>query len=71
MKAGEAQVGQRVRTLVRFAAYPEVSVGTYATIVAVVAQNAGAQTDMIDIHPHGWPDRLCFPCGADDVELVC
>lgn len=71
MKPGEAQVGQRVRTLVKFEAYPDVPIRTYATIVKVVVQNAGAKTDFLDIHPHGWPDLWCLPCGADDVELVC
>lgn len=70
MKAGEAQVGQRVRTIVALDADPPLKIGTWATIVEVVAQNQGAQDDAIVIHPHGWKADLCFPCNASDVELV-
>lgn len=70
MKPGEAQVGQRVRTLVALDANPTIKVGTWATIAEVVTQEPGAQDDSIVIHPHGWADHLCFPCLASHVELV-
>lgn len=69
MKAGEAQVGQRVRTVVKFAAYPEVPIGTLATIDTVETQISGAETDSIFIRPDSWMGEVmpCLPC---DLELV-
>lgn len=71
MKAGEAQVGQKVRTLVHFTSYPKIKVGSFATIVEVVAQDLGAQDDALLIHPHQWREGLCLPCNASEIELVC
>jgi hypothetical protein len=77
MNAGQARIGQRVRTLVNFAAYPEVKVGTEATVVEVETQNEGAQDDALLIQPieGDWWDEvtgkaLCMPCLASDVELI-
>ena len=70
VKPGEAKVGQKVRTVVAFAAYPEIKIGTNATITKVLAQKPDADTDMIFIHPHTWMNEKSMPCGADDVELV-
>ena len=70
MKPGEAKVGQKVRTVVAFAAYPEVTIGTNATVREVLAQKENAETDMLLIHPHKWMNEKCMPCSAAEVELV-
>ena len=70
MKPGEARVGQRVRTLVEFAAYPEITIGSIATVLKVLTQKPDAETDMLFIHPHKWMNDKVLPCGADKVELV-
>lgn len=70
MKAGTCKVGDRVKTTVNFAAYPEVKLGTECEIVEIVAQHPGAQDDEIAVHPLTWPGVLCFPCRASDVELL-
>lgn len=70
MGPGEAKIGQRVRTLVALDADPTIKIGTWATVVEVVAQNEGAEDDSILIHPNGWKADLCFPCNASQVELV-
>jgi hypothetical protein len=70
MKPGEARVGQKVRTLVDSAAYPEITAGTIATVRKVLTQKENAETDLILIHPHKWMNEKCMPCGADKVELA-
>ena len=70
MKPGEAKVGQKVRTIVAFAAYPEIKIGTKATVIEVLTQKPDAETDMLFIHPHNWMNEKCMPCSAADVELV-
>jgi hypothetical protein len=70
MKPGEAKVGQKVRTLVALAAYPEIKIGTYATVIEVLAQKDDAETDVLFIHPHTWMNKKVLPCSAADVELV-
>jgi len=70
MKAGEAKVGQRVRTKVRFAAYPTVKVGSSATVVRILAQHPGAETDALLIQPESWAKNLAMPCQSKDVELI-
>ena len=70
MKPGEAKVGQKVRTIVAFAAYPEVKVGTNATVIEVMAQKDDGATDVLIVHPHTWMNKKVMPCTAADVELV-
>lgn len=70
MKPGEAKVGQRVRTLVEFAAYPDVAVGSLAMIVQIEEQQPGAETDAVLIHPDHWRGNLAMPCESQELELV-
>jgi len=70
VKPGEAKVGQKVRTIVKFAAYPEVKIGTNATVVEVLAQKDDAETDVLFVHPHIWRGDKVMPCTAAEVELV-
>jgi hypothetical protein len=73
MKAGEAQIGQQVITLRTFAAWPDVAVGTMATIKEILAQIPGAEADALAIHPHIWGARWehrSLVCESGDVELV-
>jgi len=70
MKPGEAKVGQKVRTVVTFAAYPEIKVGTKATVIEVLSQKEDAETDILLIHPHTWMNKKVMPCSAAQVELV-
>lgn len=69
MKPGEAKVGQRVRTLAPYADYPDVKVGTLATIVNIVAQDPGAETDDVLIQPDIWSKNLAMPTRSKDLEL--
>jgi hypothetical protein len=69
MKPGQARVGQRVITLRTFADWPDIPVGTMATIKAVLAQNPGAETDAITILPRIKGYRP-IACESVDVELV-
>jgi hypothetical protein len=68
MKPGEARVGQKVRTLVPFAAYPEVTVGSLATVREVLAQKDDEETDVLLIHPHKWMNEKCIAVSAALVE---
>ena len=70
MKAGEARVGQRVRTLRDFQAWPDLAIGSLAVIREVVLQKPGAETDALLIHVDEWPDDGDIECQALDVELV-
>ena len=70
MRPGEAKVGQKVRTIVAFAAYPEVKIGTNATVIEVLTQKENAETDVIFVHPHTWRGKKVMPCTAADVELI-
>jgi hypothetical protein len=70
VRPGEARVGQKVRTLVAFAAYPEVTVGTNATVREVLPQKEDAETDVLFIHPHKWMNEKVMSCSAAEVELV-
>jgi len=70
MKAGEARVGQRVRTLRDFQSWPDLVIGSLATITEVVLQKPGASTDALLIHVDDWPDDGSIVCQAQDVELV-
>lgn len=69
MRPGEARIGQRVITLRTFADWPDIPVGTMATIKAILAQTPGAQTDAITIRPHVKGYRS-IACESSDVELV-
>lgn len=70
MRPGEAKVGQKVRTLAAFAAYPELAIGTIATVREVLAQKEDTENDVLLIHPHIWMNDKCVPCTAADVELI-
>lgn len=70
MKPGEAKVGQRVRTTTKLDSYPEITVGTWGTVVEIVTQIVDAQDDALLVHPHGWKKGLAFPCNASDLEAV-
>jgi hypothetical protein len=70
MRPGEAKVGQKVRTVVAFAAYPEIKIGTKATVIQVLAQKDDAETDVLFVHPHIWRGDKVMPCTAAEVELV-
>jgi hypothetical protein len=70
VKPGEAKVGQKVRTIVAFAAYPEIKIGTKATVIEVLTQKDDGETDVLFVHPHTWMDKKVMPCTAAEVELV-
>ena len=69
MKPGEAKVGQVVRLKDALTNY-DLPAGTEATIVEVVAQNAGAQADSVLIHPRSWNRKLTCPVTTASLELV-
>lgn len=69
MKQGEAKVGQRVRTLRDFQAWPELPVGSTGTIKQILAQHYGSQTDAIAVRFDDWDGGL-IECQARDVELT-
>jgi hypothetical protein len=70
VKQGEAKVGQRVRTLREFEAWPTLQIGSLGTIKQVLTQHPGAETDAIAVHFDDWPDDGEVECQARDVELV-
>ena len=70
MEPGIAKVGQRVRTLRKFAGWPNLAVGSFATVTEVVKQEPGAETDSLLIHVDQWPDDGSIVCQSQDVELV-
>jgi hypothetical protein len=69
MRPGEARIGQRVITLRAFADWPDVPVGTVATIKAILSQNSGSETDAITIRPH-IKGYISIACESSDVELM-